>query len=357
MSAQVVIQDLKQIVAGIKKEAKTLEGQTLLISGGSGFLGRYLVATIDFLNKQVFKKPCQVISVDNFITGEKRDLVKLNSRNIRQITHDVSKPLSLGCRVDYIIHAAGIASPIYYKDHPLETIETAVWGTKNLLELAKTKKVKSFLFFSSSEIYGNPDPRFIPTPETYWGNVSSVGPRACYDESKRLGETLCMVYFGLYQVPVKIVRPFNIYGAGMKLNDYRVVPAFLTKALQGEELPVHDTGNQTRTFCYISDATTAFFKVLLSQKNGEIYNVGSDEDEINMMSLAKIVARLFSNKVKVKRISYPDSYPKQEPRRRRPDLTKIKEELGYCPRVDLGSGLKRTLQWFTKEIKRNEKGV
>lgn len=355
MNSQIVVQDIRQIVAGIKKEAKALAGKTLLISGGSGFLGRYIVATVDFLNKKVLKKPCRVISVDNFITGDRRDLVELSTRNICRITHDICKPLSLNGPVDYIMHAAGIASPIYYKQHPLETIETTIGGVKNLLELARRKKVKSFLFFSSSEIYGNPDPRFIPTPETYWGNVSSVGPRACYDESKRLGETVCMVYYELYKIPVKIVRPFNVYGAGMKINDYRVVPVFLVKGLQKEDLPVHDTGNQTRTFCYISDATTAFFKVLLSSKNGEIYNVGSDEDEINMMSLAKIVARLFDNKIKVKRISYPDSYPKQEPQRRRPDLTKIKKKLGYRPKVDLESGLKRALQWFTEEMKRNEK--
>ncbi len=179
----------------------------------------------------------------------------------------------------------------------------------DVARLGREKKVKSFLFFSSSEIYGDPDPNFIPTPETYRGNVSSIGPRSCYDESKRLGETICMIYFNLYNIPVKIVRPFNIYGPGMLRDDYRVVPTFVTHALEGKPLPVHDKGNQTRTFCYITDGIVGFLKVLLSKENGEVFNVGNDENEINMIGLAQVVSEIYEKKIQFHTIPYPKQYP------------------------------------------------
>lgn len=350
MADLIIKRDIKQIVKQIKKEAKVLEGKTLLISGGAGFLGSYIVATIHELNKKVFKKPCRVISIDNFITGKKRKIIEeIKDENFKFINADVTKPLQIKDKVDYIIHAAGIASPVYYQKYPLETIESAIFGAKNLLELAKAKRAKSFLYFSSSEIYGDPDPNFIPTPETYLGNVSSLGPRACYDESKRLGETLCMTYHSLYNIPVKIVRPFNVYGPGMAPDDYRVVPTFISRALKKEPLPVHDKGNQTRTFCYISDAIVGFLKVLLSKDNGEVYNVGSDKNEINMLGIAQMVAKLFDNKIEIHTIPYPKHYPQDEPKRRCPDLTKIRTKLKYSPEVNLRQGLLRVIYWYRHE--------
>ena len=351
----IVRQDIRSIAKNIKKEAKALEGKTLLISGGAGFLGRYIVGTIHHLNKEYFKKPCTILVVDNFITGIKNRLyVDGNAQDIKVIEQNVIKPFTVEGPIDYIIHAAGLASPVYYQKYPIETIESAIFGAKNLLELARAKKVKSFLFFSSSEIYGDPDPNFIPTPETYHGNVSCIGSRACYDESKRLGETLTMTYHDVYGIPVKIVRPFNIFGPGMRQDDFRVVPTFIGNALRGKMLPVHDEGNQTRTFCYISDATVAFLKVLLSSKKAEVSNVGNDENEINMMSLAQIVAELFDNKIEINKIEYPASYPKDEPRRRSPDLTKIRTQLHYRPEVDLRQGLKRTIDWFRAETGKSQ---
>lgn len=353
MPRSIIREDIKKIAQAIRKEARELEGNTLLISGGAGFIGSYLVATIDYFNQKVFKKPCKVICVDNYITGKKKSIFgEMKNSGFLFLEHDICQPLKIKEKVDYIIHAAGIASPVYYRRYPLIAIESASSGAKNLLELARDKKATSFLFFSSSEIYGNPDPNFIPTPETYHGNVSCTGPRACYDESKRLGETLCMVYHRLYDVPVKIVRPFNVYGPGMRTDDYRVVPSFLTSALREEPLPVHDEGNQTRTFCYITDAVVGIFKILLSGKSGEAYNVGNDQGEINMMSLAKTVAELFKKKkVTINQIPYPKKYPKGDPERRCPDLTKIRTELSYQPKVSLRQGLKRTLRWYRQELK------
>jgi len=343
-------EDLETITAALTKDAQVLTGKTVLMTGAAGFLGNYIVGVLQRFNKTL-PQPCKIIAIDNYLTGTKNQLVAINDPNIKTIEADVRFPLTISEPVDYIIHAAGLASPVYYKKYPLETLEVAVLGTKNMLELAKEKKAKSFLFFSSSEIYGDPDPNFIPTPETYRGNVSCLGPRACYDESKRLGETLCMIYHQLHNVPVKIVRPFNVYGPGMKVNDYRVVPMFLTSAIAGKNLPVHDKGNQTRAFCYITDATVGFLKVLLSSQNGEVYNVGSDAEEINMVSLANMVAELFDNKVKPELIKYPETYPADEPRRRSPDLTKIKTRLQYQPTIDLRNGLKRTLDWYREIIK------
>lgn len=342
--------DLNSVLLDIKKEAKPLEGKTILISGGSGFIGSYINAVLFLLNKKVLKKPVQVISVDNYITGFRTNfLIDINDKNFRFLHYDVRLPLTLNEPIDYIIHAAGLASPYYYKKYPLETIESAILGAKNLLELARVSRSKSFLFFSSSEIYGDPDPEHVPTPETYVGRVSSVGPRACYDESKRLAETLCITYHDLYKIPIKIIRPFNVYGPGMRHTDYRVIPTFLYSGLRGKNLPVHDKGNQTRTFCYISDALTAIFKVLISGKNGSVYNVGNNKPEISMYELASIICELLSNGVKPRRKSYPSNYPAGEPQRRCPDLTKIKTELGYQPKVDLREGLKKSLVWFKHE--------
>lgn len=348
MTHPIIAEDFKRIAESIRGEAELLAGRTLLISGGAGFIGSYFCGTIALLNRAVLSRPCRVISIDNHITGASDNgIFGAEDPHIRRIRGDVTAPLELDAAPDYIIHAAGLASPVYYRQYPLETIESAVYGAKNLLEFARKHPIKSFLFFSSSEIYGDPAAHAIPTPETYKGNVSSIGPRACYDESKRLAETLCMVYHERYGVPVKIVRPFNVYGPGMRGNDYRVVPTFLARALAGKALPVHDKGNQTRTFCYITDAMAGFFKVLLSAPAGRIYNVGRDAEEIDMMALATMVADLFpQEEVRAELVAYPETYPADEPRRRCPDLTKIRRDLGYEPRVALSEGLLRTLAWF-----------
>ena len=347
MRHPLVQQDINIIVVALKKEAAVFEGKTILITGGSGFLGSYFLGVFERLNEQSLKKPCRVISIDNHITSSENNILgQYNGKYFTFKKHNICQPINIPQKIDYIIHAAGIASPFYYMKYPLETIEVATTGTKHLLELANKKKVKSMVFFSSSEIYGDPDPKFIPTPETYRGNVSSVGPRACYDESKRLGETLCMVYHRLYKTPVRIIRPFNVFGPGMKPDDYRVMPRFLSSALKGESLPVHGTGRQTRTYCYISDAIIGFLKVLVSKKNGEIYNIGNDNNEINLLQLANLVEELFHHKVKVKKIPYPPTYPGDEPNRRCPDISKAKRKLKYRPTVDVKTGLTRLLIWF-----------
>ena len=340
--------DLATICESALPEARQLEGKTILITGGSGFIGSYIVAALDKLNSKFFKIPCKVLSVDNHLVAKKNNLLKeIDSEHIKFLTHDVTKPLELEGPVDYIISAAGVASPVYYKQFPIQTIEGTMYGVKNSLDLANKKGSKSLLYFSSSEIYGDPDPNFIPTPETYKGNVSSIGDRSCYDESKRAGETLCMAYYRVHGTNSKIVRPFNVFGPGMKGNDYRVVPTFISQGCQGTDLSVHDNGNQTRTFCYVTDAVVGIFKVLLSENPGEVYNIGNDNDEINMKALADtIAAEVFHHAIKAKLVEYPENYPKDEPSRRCPDLTKAKTKLNYNPHVDLKTGLRRFYKWF-----------
>lgn len=344
MKDPVVEQDIKEIVQSIKHLWPKLEGKTIVITGGSGFLGKYFLNTFGYLNQKVLKNPLKVYSLDNHITSG-QDYMLFPHKKIQTITHDVKKKIKLNDDINYIIHAAGIASPVYYQKYPLETIDAAVNGTRNMLELAKKKRVESFLFFSSSEIYGNPTPDQIPTKETYNGNVSSIGPRSCYDESKRLGETLSMVYFNLFATPIKIVRPFNVFGPGMGYYDHRVIPTFIYKALTNEPIPVHDSGNQTRTFCYISDAIIGFLLVLLSGENGQAYNIGNDKNEINMNKLAQILKSVLKGKLIIRNIEYPAGYPADEPQRRCPDLSKVKKTVGYQSKVNLKEGLARSIKW------------
>jgi len=252
-----------------------------------------------------------------------------------------------------MIHLAGIASPRFYRKFKIETIDVATLGTKNMLELAREKKIQSMLFFSSSEVYGDPDPKFVPTDESYNGNVSCLGPRANYDESKRLGETMCRTYFETYNIPVKMIRPFNVYGPGMRLDDYRVIPNFVSKIIEGHPLQVYGKGVSTRTFCYVTDAMSGFFKVLLADNfNGEPFNVGNDENELSIESLAKVMVKIFDGKVTIEQASGPnDAYTQGDPKRRCPDLTKIKTKLGYEHKVNLEAGIKRFIKWVVDEHK------
>lgn len=341
---ELIAKDVETIAKNLGEAAKRFSGKTLLISGGSGFLGKYFLRTFQYLNKHVLAKPMRIISIDNLITGDRDDAFK-NDPNILDVWADVTAPLPVREKIDYIIHAAGLASPVYYQKYPLETIESAVTGAKNLLELArKQDDLKGFLFFSSSEIYGDPDPSAVPTPETYHGNVSSVGPRACYDESKRLTETICTIYQQKYGLPVTMVRPFNVFGPGMRHDDRRVVPMFAYQALHGKTLTVHGDGHQTRTFCYITDAINGFLRVLLLGKPGEAYNIGNDDNEISMRNFAGLFSEFIPG-AKYQLVPYPPSYPAGEPQRRCPDLTKARRELKFQPKVAMREGLKRFIQW------------
>lgn len=351
MSKQLVLADIKTIVENLGDEALKFEGKTILLSGGSGFLGKYFVLVFTYLNDNVFEKPCKLISVDNYMVGSDHPHFTTRGReDVLQVWADVSLPLPVREDVHFILHAAGVASPVYYKKYPLETIEGAVSGIKNLLELArKNSELEGFIFFSSSEIYGDPDPSAVPTPETYHGYVSSVGPRACYDESKRLSETIATIYNEQFGIPTKIVRPFNVFGPGMGHDDRRVLPMFAYKALNKKIIPVHGDGHQTRTFCYITDAIEGFLRVLLLGKSGECYNIGNNDNEISMKNLAKLFTEIESSGATYEMIPYPEHYPAGEPQRRCPDLSKARTEIDYIPKVHLEDGLRNFIEWCRSE--------
>ncbi len=341
----VMREDIEALGRIFKPYRKFFEGKTFLITGAFGFLGRYMVHLLHYMNEKILDTPCKGLLLDNFVTGYEQRI--LSDENLVFQRHDVIKPYTTDAKIDYIIHAAGIASPVYYTKFPIETMDVGTQGTRNMLELARQKSVKSFIFMSSSEVYGDPDPKHVPTKEDYRGNVSVQGPRACYDESKRFGETMCYAYAQVYGVPVKIIRPFNVYGPGIRPDDYRVLPNFIEHALRKEPLPVHGGGNNTRSFCYINDEIEAIFKVLFSDHNGEAFNVGSPSPEISVKQLAQLVAAAMPYKVDVVSIDPPHAvYANSDPKRRCPDITKLTKLTGFKPRVGLKEGLKRTIRWF-----------
>ena len=337
--------DIDEICSLLGDDTRMFEGKRILITGARGFLGRYFSSVFLRLNSAILDNPCEVIALDNMITSGSAGTEIPSDRQFAFVKHDVVRPFFPERPIDFILHAAGIASPYYYRKWPLETLEVATTGLKNTLEMARLHPAR-VLFFSSSEIYGNPDQQHVPTKESYNGYVSCLGPRACYDESKRLGETLIKIYSEKYGVKGSIVRPFNVYGPGMQKLDYRVLPNFASKILAGEAVTVYGNGSQTRTFCYVTDAIAGFLKVLLHGEAGEPYNIGNPAPEISMLDLVKRIAKVMpSLKVEHHVAAHPDSYPADEPQRRCPDITKARLQVGYEPTIGLDEGLLRFFSW------------
>lgn len=337
--------DIEEIAARLGADAERFAGRTILLCGGAGFLGRYFVSVFAHLNDGRLAAPCRVIVCDNLITSGALGERPSGPNGFHFLQHDIIQPLELAEPVDYVIQAAGIASPFYYRKYPLETLEVATAGTKQMLLFGLSQPLQGFLFFSSSEIYGDPDPEHVPTPESYRGNVSCLGPRACYDESKRLGETLCSIFHERHGVPTRMVRPFNVYGPGMQEADYRVLPNFASRIVAGEPLFIYGDGRQTRTFCYVTDAMVGFFSALLQGLPGQVYNIGSPSPEITMLELARRLERVVGKPLEIRMVEYPDSYPADEPKRRCPDISKAALQLTYRPVVPLDEGLKRFMEW------------
>ena len=338
-------EDISEIISSLGEVSKKLSNSTILLTGASGFLGKYFMAVLAEIKKDYPEAKLRVVAIDNHTTSNKDDLAQSDiGDHVEWIYADAKIASELPDKFDYIIHAAGIASPQHYRARPLETIYVAVDVTRSLLERAKQDNAR-FLFFSSSEIYGDPVPTEVPTKESYRGNVTSRGPRACYDESKRLGETLCWVYSENFGVHASVVRPFNVYGPGMMPTDYRVLPNFAWSVSTGKEISIYGDGRQTRTFCYITDAIVGFLKVLVESEKPDVFNVGNPSPEININDLVKVIGNVLEITPKVSHMSYPESYPADEPMRRCPDISKMKNLLGYSPGITLEEGLKRFFKW------------
>jgi UDP-glucuronate decarboxylase len=345
----VISEDLAAVVEAASSAVTRLSGAKVLIAGAAGFLPSYVVDAVAFANERSGSSPCHLICVDNFKTGVPERLSHLEGRSdVSFIKHDITKPLT-AIEPDYILHGASIASPTWYRQFPLETVDINVTGTRLLLELARSVGAQGFLYLSSSEIYGDPPPDRVPTTEDYWGHVSSLGPRACYDESKRLAETLCMIYFRSFGLPVKIVRPFNVYGPRLRLDDGRVVPDMISDVLADRQITLYSDGRATRSFCYVRDAAAAIINVLAADVSGEAFNVGNDE-EVSIRQLAETVDEISGNGLGVRMAQSADpEYATDNPQRRRPDLEKIRRVIGWAPTVSLKEGIDRTIRYYRGE--------
>lgn len=361
-AADIVAEDLADIGERLSAEFGMMAGKKLLILGGAGFLGYYLVQAPLAWNKLGKGQPISVTVYDNYIRGEPDWLLALKGDpNLSLVRHDVTEPMPDDAGdFDYIIHAASIASPIFYRRYPIETMDANVNGLRHLLQYALKQKnngkpLSGFLFYSTSEIYGDPTPENIPTPETYRGNVSCTGPRACYDESKRYGETLCVNFAAQHGLQITIARPFNNYGPGLKITDRRVLPDFARDLFAGRDIVLLSDGSPTRTFCYIADAVVGYFKVLVVGRSGESYNIGTDAAEVSMARLADEVVRIgrdrFGYQGRVVRATSSDKdYLTDNPNRRCPVIDKARSELGYEPRVNFEEGLERALIWYSGNL-------
>ena len=346
------VRDADEVITGLGALCKPLAGATVLLTGAAGFLGASFAHAFVALNRSgSLSQPCRVIAVDHFRRGRPAWLDALAcDTSLDILTCDVGQTTKWPA-CDYIIHAASIASPTFYRQFPIETIDANVSGLRNLLEHARAIGVRSFLNFSTSEIYGDPDSANIPTLETYRGFVSCTGPRACYDESKRFGETLCVNFYRAYGTPVVCVRPFNNYGPGLDLDDRRVIPDFFRDALAGRNIVLLSDGLAKRTFCYVADAIEGYLRALLVGRAGEAYNIGNQAPEISMRELAEMVISTSDASIKVVYAQSSDrEYTTDNPQRRCPELSKSKHELGYLPRVDLHEGLWRTCAYYRETL-------
>ena len=309
----------------------------VLVTGGAGFVG-------SFLCDRLIDEGHEVIAIDNFFTGSKENLSQLSDEtNFELIRHDIVKPILL--EVDWIFNLACPASPIHYQYNPVKTVKTNVMGTLNMLGLAKRVKAR-ILQASTSEVYG--DPQVHPQQESYFGNVNPIGLRSCYDEGKRVAETLIMDYHRQSQVDVKIVRIFNTYGPRMHPEDGRVVSNFIVAALKGEPLTIHGDGLQSRSFCYVTELVDAMYRMMNTENFTGPVNTGNP-GEFTMIELAETVLKMTNSSSKLVKVeARPD-----DPGRRRPDITLAKEKLGWEPEIKLKEGLKPTIEYFDELLKRS----
>lgn len=315
----------------------------VLVTGGAGFIGSHLC-------RSLLNSGCDVICLDSFFTGSKKNVESLRGHaSFELLRHDVVNPILL--EVDQVYNLACPASPVHYQYNAIKTVKTNVLGTMNMLGLCK-RVGATMLQASTSEVYGDPDVH--PQPEEYWGNVNQLGPRSCYDEGKRVAETLCADYIRQNGVEAKIVRIFNTYGPNMALNDGRVVSNFIVQALRGEPITIYGDGTQTRSFCYVSDLVRGLLAMMNDTEKGFYgpVNLGNPQ-ECTMSELAQTVLRLTDSKSKIENLELPQD----DPKRRKPDITKAKTILGWEPRIELEQGLTETIKYFDSVLSEGKRAL
>jgi UDP-glucuronate decarboxylase len=349
-----IIEEDLQSITDFGLDWRSFSGKTVLVSGANGFLPAYMVETLLYLNETRTEEKVKVLGIVRNRDRALARFAKYSQRSdLQLIVQDICQPVLLEEKIDYIIHAASQASPKYYGKDPVGTLSPNIIGTYYLLELARKNKIDGFLFFSSSEVYGTLNEDQIPTREDYYGYVDPANVRSCYAESKRMGETMCVSWHHQYKVPVKIVRPFHTYGPGMRLDDGRVFADFAYDIVNDRDIVMKSDGSASRAFCYLADAVTGFFCVLLKGNNGEAYNVSNDNCQIRIIDLAAILVSLFPEKgLKVIRDeeSIKEGYLKSKISQTCPDITKIKG-LGWEPKYSIEDGFKRTIRSLLYDLK------
>jgi UDP-glucuronate decarboxylase len=330
-------EDIKAVNAALKKAGVGFEDQRVLVTGGAGFLGSWICEAL-------VEQGAKVTCLDNLSSGLESNIEEFKERsNFAFIEHDISRPIEFDKNFDLVMHLASRASPFEFERYPIQILKANTLGIWVALGIAKKHKAR-FLYTSTSEVYGDPEPRFIPTPESYNGNVNPIGPRSCYDESKRAGEAFVKAYELQHALDTRIVRIFNTFGPRMRAGDIygRVVPRFIEQALKGEPMTVFGDGRQTRSFTYVSDQVEGILRLAgIEEAKGEVVNIGSNV-ETSILELARIVKELTGSKSEITFLPLP----KDDPRRRCPDISKAEKLLGWRPKVSLEEGLKKTIAWF-----------
>jgi nucleoside-diphosphate-sugar epimerase len=345
----IIIEEDLRFITGARLPWEKFEGKKILVSGASGSLPAYMVETLLYLNETRFKNKLKVYALVRDIKKAKKRFYHYKGRtDLEFIVQDVCRPLRSDGAIHFIIHAASHSSPKYYGSDPAGTMAANIIGTYNLLELARAKRSRGFLFFSSGEVYGDVPAREMPLTEGTFGYLDPLNIRSCYAESKRSGESMCACWSHQYGVPAKIVRPFHTYGPGMALDDGRVYADFISDIIHGRDIAIKGDGAAKRTFCYLADATTGFFTALLKGKDGEAYNVSDGNGEISVRGLARMLVKLFPEKnltVKFNTDIKRGGYMKSPIRRAYPQTAKIKN-LGWVVRYSLKEGFERTIRSF-----------
>lgn len=342
MKSETINKDIEEIIAEFNNYLTSLSGKNIFITGGNGFIGSYIVDTFADFNKEL-ENPCKIIVINKNEINEKSRLSHLvNNKNVKFIAQDVGKPFELPKGINIIFHAASIASPASFLKYPLDTIDSNVNGTRTLLNYSRENPIDNFLFLSSADVYGNPDKNFIPTPETYTGNVDCTNPRSCYSESKRFSETLCSTFFSKYNVPTKILRLGHTYGPG--LREDKATHEFFYKSVNNKEINLKDKGEASMSFCYISDAIRGIFKVMSSGKSGEAYNISGGFPATSIKDLATLIGKIENNNTSINP-NYSKENDNSKEYVRYLDISKLKK-LGFEPKVNLEEGISRLKQHY-----------
>lgn len=331
------------IINDLRKSGISFRNKEVLITGGAGFLGSWLCDVL-------IHQGARVVCLDNFTSGLPENVAHLDgNKNFTLVNHDISKPIYFeNNNFDIVMHFASRASPFEFEHYPIQILKANTLGNWNALGIAKEHNAR-YLFSSTSEAYGDPDPKFVPTPETYNGNVNPVGPRGCYDESKRAGEAFVMAYHLQHKMDTRIVRIFNTYGPRMRSEGIygRALPRFVEQAINGEDITVFGDGSQTRSFTYVTDEVEGILKLVASDKvNGELVNIGNDK-QFSILELAKMILKKTGSDSKI----IYESLPKDDPKMRSPDITKARRLLGWEPKVPLEEGLDNYIGWFEEKEK------